>query len=202
MLKKIGELWEELAALILSRGAFIRAKFLYEKMADYLPAEGQILDLCCKSGHIGTVIKYWELKHNARHVALLNIKCSCLHVAQWMFNAPCARYLAETNNMGYASIEDDDPIPCQDRHFDCVLVAFAGPNRRTRELKHLLAEAVRVSKGYIIVIDYTPGEGVHDYWVQMLRNLDMDIVHEESWTQPELFGLFQLPVTMFVLEKK
>lgn len=222
--EKVYRSWAVCVEWFIRKVAFARAKFVNGKMSSYLPVGGHVLDFGCGAGHIGALMKTCESRQATRHVTLLNVKPPTGYFGQWLFNGPCASALAEIRGLSYEKIKAGDLLPFPGRTFDAVLLAFVLHHAKHPE--RVLAEAVRVSKGRIIVFEDIPNSrrqtlwsrisdmiinleiaGPHNNrtrqeWVMIFEGFGLNVVYQDSWVGTMFWGLLRFPNTLFVLERE
>lgn len=216
ILSAIVLLWGRLVERAIRKGAFERAEFFVEKIKLHLKA-GSLLDLGCGTLHIGALLK----QKLSLDVHAVDTQAHWGYIGEWLIGLPCARFLARKYSILLTPYDGECLSDFADGHFDTVLVAFA--LHHAKNPGAVLAEAIRVSRGRVILLEDTPETDkerrinhvsdavvnlelggpdngrTKEEWRQTFLRLGVRLVHEESWTSK--MGLLTFFNTMFVLEK-
>jgi len=210
--------WGEIVELAIRKLAFGRARFFTDKLIQHtLP--GTLLDVGTGAGHIAAL-----LSRAGMRVFAVDVRAHVLYVGMWLIGAPCARRLAEKDNIELATY-DGEHLPHASNNFDNVTILFV--LHHAADETSVLKEALRVLRvgGRLIVLEDTPEDArqrqtnaisdallnaeVHsegrnhskEEWRAIFDNLGaVRLVHETSFDS-SMFGFLRFYHTMFVLQK-
>jgi SAM-dependent methyltransferase len=205
----VRRVWSQLAAALYGPVAWRRAADLTGRIAPHL-AGGQVLDLGAGSGHTAALLKLWH----GFFVTLLDVPPHTGAFGQRWIAQPIAALLAHKFNLPRRSY-GGHTIPFPDQSFDTVVLAFV--LHHCPDPERVLREAVRVSRGRLLVLEDTE---TTSHWADALINLEwghpqqersraewmavfarcgLSVHHQQGWTS--WYGV-RVAHTLFVLERE
>lgn len=204
----LGGVWAHIAAALYGPVAWRRAADLAGRIAPHISG-GQVLDLGAGSGHTAALLRLWH----GFSVTLLDVPPHSGAFGQRWIAQPIAGMLAQQYSLPRRSY-DGHTVPFPDQSFDTVLLAFV--LHHCPDPEQVLREAVRVSRGRVLVLEDTGGatgwadalinlewghpqqERTRTEWLALFAACGLSVQHEQGWTSR--YGV-RVAHTLFVLER-